>query len=467
MRIGYKTIFFVIVLSGLYLSSMGQYQLAHHRAQNLGPGINANRWLTRNLNNFEPWLYTEADFQQMSALGFGHVRLPVGFQNWLDASTMDVYDSLYVFIDSSLVWCLRHNLNLVIDFHPEAAEDVAILNPNNVNYAYNKVVIARFWKQTATRYQNISGNRLFYDIYNEPNFVNETQYSLFAKQVIDSIRTVDDNKTIIVEGVLTNFTFLADTNVMATIHFYNPGIFTHQGAEWGATIRNTVGVPFPYNAAQMPPLDPQDATDPFTVYQYNNYNIFGTAGYLRVLIDWNITECREEELVPVYCGEFGVSSGAPTTDKLVWIRTVREILDSLQVPWASWCWKGNGQYASFQLFDCNYCIDGDSVVTDSLNYTQLCALGISNTCPTGGVITRTTSSAESGWSIFPNPGSGAIYTSSTETLHAVVFDIFGRCLKKTIFSSEHPIDLSAFPNGVYHLSIFSGSKYMTKSWVKQ
>lgn len=451
----------------LHSGLRSQYQLATVRNQNLGPGINANRWLTRDFSNFEPWLYTESDFQKMHELGFGHVRLPVGFQNWLDPNTYVVYDSLYVFIDSALTWSIRHDLRLVLDFHPEADEDGILLNPNNANYGFFKTIMARIWKKTALRYQHINPNRLYYDIYNEPNYVNENQYTLFAKQVIDSIRTVDNNKTIIVEGVLTNFNAINDTNVIATIHFYNPGIFTHQGAEWGAVVRNTIGVPFPYDSTRMPALDPQDATDPFTVYQYNNYNYFGTEQYLQVLINWNVTTCRDERPVPVYCGEFGVSGDAPVTDKLFWITSVRQILDSMDVSWASWCWKGNGDYASFQLFDCNYCIDEDSVITDSLYYTELCALGLSNACPLSGVFTSIKELSERNVRLFPNPGHSFVYTNLSTPCAATVLDVFGRQLKTQFFSSTIPLDLSGFPNGVYFVVLSSESKECSHVWIKQ
>jgi endoglucanase len=462
-----KPITQTILFLSLSLVSFSQSQLAWQRAAVLGKGVNANQWLTSELIYFEPSAYQEQDFAQMKALGFEHVRLPVSFNNWFNVSTLQLNDSIFYFIDRSLIWSLKHKLKLVIDFHPSAAEDNLLLNPQNPDFDIHKRIIASIWKTVADRYKYVNSDSLYYDIYNEPTHVNEIEYSIFAKQVIDSIRSVEPNKTIILEGQLSNFTAIGEPNVMATFHFYNPSIFTHQGATWTPFPRNTTQIPFPYNYSTMPPQNPLDTPDAYTKYMYDNYDYFGTYQYLDNALNWLIAECQMFGNVPIYCGEFGVSNQAPLQSKLDWMKYIREELELRQIPWSVWSWKGFNTNASFQIFNCNNCINQDSVYENTDGYTVLCALGLSSDC--SNQISTNHSSAYSDLNqifIYPNPGSQKIMFSQDVT----ALEVYNQLGEKVLDLHTKPIqtlDCSVLMPGVYYFRLLSPVGWQTQKWVKQ
>lgn len=54
-------------------------------------------------------------------------------------------------------------------------------------------------------------------------------------------------------ATLTQMEPYADKNLIYTYHFYEPFLFTHQGANWTDKITASLkDIPFPYNKDRMP-----------------------------------------------------------------------------------------------------------------------------------------------------------------------------------------------------------------------
>ncbi len=449
-------VFFFVLKIG---SINAQYSTALNRLNAFGKGVNANQWLTPNKSVFDPSRYSRADFVQMKNIGFNHVRIPVSYDKWFEPVAGKVNDTLNKWVDSAVVWALQSGLRAIIDLHPSGTEDYYLLNQSLPNFTQNKNMIASIWRQVAQRYLSVPKHLLMYEIYNEPGYVDENAYSIFAQQVIDSIRKVDVDKTIIIEGPLSKFHLLSDTNLVGTFHFYNPGNFTHQGATWTPLPRNTVSIPFPYDPYTMPPIHPIDAADPFALYQYVNYDELGTVNKILSSIEFFYNSSKQYANVPIYVGEFGVSNLAPVESRLYWMEIVRKKLDSLQTTWAVWSWKGFNTPASFQMFNCNNCIDSDSVYSTSSGYTQLCALDLTTQC---FIVTSQTSYIEessNNLTFYPNPTTDKILITSKElSLLAegkdfTVFNHLGVMVKKGKYYSTKGIDVNGFSNGLYSVYI--------------
>lgn len=137
-------------------------------------------------------------------------------------------------LDSSLPWCKRYRLMVLIDLHS--------LSKNQFTSVAAQDKLVDVWKQLATKYK---GNPAVwgYDIANEPvETITQWQDGLLlweelAEKVARAIREIDPVKPIIVEPAngggpsgMTNFRPLdfSIPNIVYSVHMYQPHAITHQ-----------------------------------------------------------------------------------------------------------------------------------------------------------------------------------------------------------------------------------------------
>jgi aryl-phospho-beta-D-glucosidase BglC (GH1 family) len=130
--------------------------------------------------------------------------------------------------------------------------------------------------------------------------------------------------------------------VIYNFHFYDPHIFTHQGATWGSYFWQWVkGLRYPSSpesAAKVAASVP-DAVDRLAVIRY------GQDHWDAARIDAEITQVAEwarQRGVPVVCNEFGVYRAyADPHDREAWIHDVRTALERHGMGWTMWDYSGS------------------------------------------------------------------------------------------------------------------------------
>ena len=127
-----------------------------------------------------------------------------------------------------------------------------------------------------------------------------------------------------------------DHNLIYTFHFYDPFLFTGQGAYWDDPDRtNQRDVPYPYNADSMPDLLPE-FYGTWIETAYNNYPNEGNDAWVQSRIDIAI-QFMVERQVPIWCGEFGcLQFNCHQEDRIRWLTTVRTYFESHHISWAMW-----------------------------------------------------------------------------------------------------------------------------------
>ncbi len=330
-------------------------------------GVNLSGWFeASSARQIQFTKYTHEDFVQLKSLGVDVVRLPINLHYMTSGSPDYTLDPLFVyFLDQVADWAEEQGINLILDNH---TFDVTQSTSTDID----KVLIP-VWTQMASHFKNRS-KKIFYEVLNEPHGISDVRWNQIQQAVVDSIRKVDTTHTIIVGPAnwnsynnLSLMPVYSDKNLIYTFHFYDPFIFTHQGASWSSpSMVDLAGVPFPYNAAKMPAC-PQSLKGTWIESNMNNYKSDGTFQKVQGLLNTAVNFQRTRN-VPLYCGEFGVYiPNSPDSDRVVWYELVRKYLEQNNIAWTTWDYKGG-----FGLFK----KDSDELFNYDLNTSLLTALGL-------------------------------------------------------------------------------------------
>ena len=140
---------------------------------------------------------------------------------------------------------------------------------------------------------------------------------------------------------MTTLKKLKDPNLIYSFHFYDPMLFTHQGASWTSpSMIDLAGVPFPYDATRMP-LCPASLKGTWVESSLKSaYQTDGTVAKLKSTIDGAIRFATTNG-VKIFCGELGVYNlNSPPADRVEWYKDVTGYLSEKSVPWTMWDYQG-------------------------------------------------------------------------------------------------------------------------------
>jgi endoglucanase len=317
-------------------------------------GVNLTEWFQAGSpGQIQFKRFTKQDFINIRNLGCDVIRLPINMNSMTSGEPSYTLDPLYVsFQDSVVAWCEQLKIYLILDNHS--------FDPNVNTSTDIGNILTKVWSQTADHYKDKS-EYLLYEILNEPHGISTAVWGAIQGQVISAIRSVDSKHTIVIGGSdyntyteLTNLPAYSDNNLLYTFHFYDPFMFTHQGASWAMpSMESLSGVPFPYDASRMPSC-PTSLKGTWIETELNNYPANGTVSRVKQLIDIAIS-FRSSRHVNIFCGEFGVyMPNSNTDDRSYWYSVVRQYLEDNNIPWTIWDYKGSFglfKYGSNELFE--------------------------------------------------------------------------------------------------------------------
>lgn len=331
----------------------------------LDKGVSFTNWLENEDGKFKSFEIGEADVKLLADNGVKSVRLPIDLD--LYATNRDKFvaatspDSvvalefddvaLFTVLDSFVAWTERYGVSLVIDYH-EYDNSYNKTSADNPRYVQ---MMSEVWKHVAEHYAANPREDIFYELLNEPDMskglVTQAQWTVAAQSIIDSIRAVDKVHTLLFGDVkwysitlLANRTPFADDNVIYVIHTYEPFAFTHQGASWTdyGCIKNLM---FPYDPAGWSEYSAYFGVNKSTVpYVKQNILNYYKTGSKEAILEAVLVAKKwaAKNNVPVIINEFGALNLRSTAEsRLNYLRAMREIGDTLQIPLTHWGYTGN------------------------------------------------------------------------------------------------------------------------------
>ncbi|MCL1959752.1 MAG: glycoside hydrolase family 5 protein [Spirochaetes bacterium] len=328
-------------------------------------GVNFSGWFEVNNAQRIPFTqYNEQDFANVKSLGADVIRLPVRLNDMTSGAPDYRLDPLLLkFLDTAVNWAEKYKLYIIIDnhsFHPVNR------TPDDVD----KVLIP-VWAQIAQRYRDRS-EYIVYEILNEPHGISDKRWGEIQGRAIEAIRRTDTKHLIIVGGTdynsynkLSSIPAYSDPNIIYTFHFYDPFMFTHQGASWSPPMEYLSGVPFPADPKRMPKLHSK-LRGTWVESAMKDYPRDAVPSKLLGILDM-VTAFSIERNVPVYCGEYGVYiPNSLPEDRVVWYQLITNALDNRKISRTSWDYFGG-----FGIFN----FDGKGDFHSDVNINIVRAMG--------------------------------------------------------------------------------------------
>jgi endoglucanase len=326
------------------ITSVPAARLAHLRH-----GINLSEWFAQvydpkgyTKEHFESWT-TASDIALIKSAGFDHVRLSVNPQPMMDAFHHHGGSEEYFgYLDAAMKMILDAGLAVELDMHPDSDFKARLKEDDFVER------FADFWRTVAQHYSSWDSERVFFEILNEPEMRDRYRWYGVQSKLAGVIRQGAPAHTMLAAGANwdddTDMVFLdplRDPNVIYVFHFYDPHIFTHQGATWGANYWHWLkGLHYPsnpQNAAQVAELEPE-AIHRLDVIRYgqDHWDAARIEAEINQAADW-----AKRNNVFLVCNEFGVFRHADPQDRVAWIKDTRTALERHNIGWAMWDYSGS------------------------------------------------------------------------------------------------------------------------------
>jgi aryl-phospho-beta-D-glucosidase BglC (GH1 family) len=324
------------------------------RIARLAKGINIPGWLWLNrgsVNELEK-RYPDADFQLIRRLGFTNVRVPIDMANVYDKTQPDFLNKTNLpYLDHGIRKILSYDLAIIIDLHSisqkEGGSDYS--GPLGRDETFTET-FCRFWASFASHLSQFDPDWVILEPMNEPVLSGkEEDWPPVQKKVIAAIRKGAPKHSILATGAqwsnldtLLELEPLKDKNIIYNFHFYEPHIFTHQGASWSSDwVKPLRDIPYPSSPEAVKDLigkyrDERTANN-IKHYGQQRWNAQKIENRMNLASEW-----AKKHGVKIICNEWGTyKQYCPPNYRAAWLRDVRESCEKFGIGWCMWTFDGS------------------------------------------------------------------------------------------------------------------------------
>lgn len=292
-------------------------ELGFYKGVNLGGWLSQCDYSEERMDTF----IKEADFARIAAWGFDHVRLPVDYNVVQNEDGTMKEDGLHR-IDAAISLAKKYGLRLVLDLHKtpgfsfDAGEHEAGFFDDD---AYQEKFYA-IWTCFAARY-GADPAHVAFELLNEVTLqAYLPAWKRISRECVRRIRKTAPETLILLGSynwnsarTLSELDAPCDAHVLYNFHFYEPHIFTHQGAYW---------MDESFDKARRLSFAESGASEAW-------FEDFLAPAF----------EKAQAEGTELYCGEFGVIDVVPPEEALKWFRALCAVFRRHGVAHALWSYK--------------------------------------------------------------------------------------------------------------------------------
>lgn len=323
----------------------------------LAKGINLSNWF----NDYsDPAQFSNRfslqTLQLIKQKGFTYVRIPLGNTILFNENNPAVLNNgNLTAVDNAVHNCITAGLGVTLNLHPWQNNTDSLLA---VSTAYQDK-IALYWKTLAAYFKKYDTSKIYFEVLNEPHAsaggLTAQGYSWWQpvqEKLVRAVREAAPEHYIIAGGEgwnsIAGLKQLQPYNVSRVIynfHFYDPFLFTHQGAGWAGWIPAMLGENIPYPstpenvAALAAAATNTELKNTLTWYGSQRINIDSLDKWIKVAADWGAAHN-----VKIIANEFGsYALKAPRQSRINYIHDVRTVMEKYKIGWAMWeCDEGFG-----------------------------------------------------------------------------------------------------------------------------
>jgi endoglucanase len=282
---------------------LGGRNIPEHVFKNRIRSLYGNKRLERFTSEFREHFFNESDVARIKKLGFNCARLPINYRVLKNKDGFKLLDKI-------VRWFKEHEVYLVLDLHAAPGSQNSDWHSDSDGKAElwesGKFIrqTVGIWDAISKRYCDediIAG----YDILNEPVTAKPDKINSLYAGIMSAIRKNNDRHILFIEPNMWAADFKGikvpkDDNFAWSVHFYQPINFTFN---WDPLLKCP-----------------------------------GKKEIKRLLKNYRDIQARDD--VPIFVGEFGVSSRCPECNaELKWVERVLSVFREFGWSWSYWTYK--------------------------------------------------------------------------------------------------------------------------------
>ncbi len=285
---------------------------------------------------------TVAQLQALHDRGFTHIRLPLDEKRLSGADGAAYLDIMF----EQTILLLSLDYAVSLDLHAGGAIGAMFAQ----DPAGAEAHLSDVWRKIAARIRFLDPAKVAVELLNEPDMTGGIWWPV-ARRLAGELRGILPAHTIVVGPAgpqrheeLAGLQPLDDPNIVYAVHYYDPFVFTHQGADWGAAddpLRDLGGLPFPASIAdpaigkrlvELEASGKAPSADLLKRSLAEPWSVDAVQPAFDMMASWSADHGR-----PVIVNEFGVLSyHSPRQSRLDWLAAVRGAAEARCIGWTHW-----------------------------------------------------------------------------------------------------------------------------------